>query len=129
MISVRVWPFDSCRTRFLVVTEPSMAANWMRARVAALKAHSAFVRDWRNWRNGFVGRFSQAIERRLVDAGQMHGGFVAVPGAHEVGERFGRSATDSVPPQAVRGGGMRRHPSDSTNRSLAAFEKLQHIRP
>ena len=43
------------------------------------------------------------------------------------GERFGRSATDSVPPQAVRGGGMRRNPADSTNRSLAAFEKLQHI--
>ena len=48
-------------------------------------------------------------------------------GTGEAGERFGRSATDSVPPQAVRGGGMRRNPADSTNRSLAAFEKLQHI--
>ena len=49
-------------------------------------------------------------------------------GASEVGERFGCAATDSVHQQLVRGGGMRRSPADSTNRSLAAFGKLQHIR-
>ena len=48
--------------------------------------------------------------------------------ASEVGERFGCAATDSVHQQLVRGGGMRRSPADSTNRSLAAFGKLQHIR-
>ena len=48
-------------------------------------------------------------------------------GASEVGERFGWSATDSVHQQLVRGGGMRRSPANSTNRSLAAFGKLQHI--
>ena len=49
-------------------------------------------------------------------------------GQEEVGERFGCSATDSVHPQPIRGGGMRRIPADSTNRALAAFGKLQHIR-
>ena len=48
-------------------------------------------------------------------------------GASEVGERFGCSATDSVHQQLVRGGGMRRSPADSTDYSLAAFGKLQHI--
>ena len=38
------------------------------------------------------------------------------------------AATDSVHQQRVRGGGMRRSQADSTNRSLAAFGKLQHIR-
>ena len=53
---------------------------------------------------------------------------VAYPeGASEVGERFGCAATDSVHQQLVRGGGMRRSPANSTNRSLAAFGKLQHI--
>ena len=50
-------------------------------------------------------------------------------GASEVGERCGCAATDSVHQQLVRGGGMRRSQADSTNRSLAAFGKLQHIRP
>ena len=49
-------------------------------------------------------------------------------GASEVGERCGCAATDSVHQQLVRGGGMRRSPADSTNRALAAFGKLQHIR-
>ena len=43
------------------------------------------------------------------------------------GERCGCAATDSVHQQRVRGGGMRRSPADSTNRSLATFGKLQHI--
>ena len=42
---------------------------------------------------------------------------------------FGCAATDSVHQQLVRGGGMRRSPADSTNRSFAAFGKLQHILP
>ena len=34
--------------------------------------------------------------------------------------RFGCAATDSVHQQLVRGGGMRRSPADSTNRSMSA---------
>ena len=49
-------------------------------------------------------------------------------GASEVGERCGCAATDSVHQQLVRGGGMRRSLADSTNRALAVFGKLQHIR-
>ena len=47
--------------------------------------------------------------------------------AGDAGERFRCSATDSIHQQTVRGGCPGRSPDDSTYRSLAAFQKLQHI--
>ena len=73
-------------------------------------------------KQGF-GEF-QAARRTIQGYEAMH---MIRKGASEVGERFGCAATDSVHQQLVRGGGMRRSPADSTNRSLAAFGKLQHI--
>ena len=77
------------------------------------------------WR--WVQRYGPELEERLRHP-RLRGHAHDPEGTGEVGERFGRSATDSVHPQAVRGGGMRRSPADSTNRSRAAFGKLQHIR-
>ena len=89
--------------------------------------------------NNIVEQDHRAIQRR-VKAGvlRVSGGAANHPRLRghvhdpewtgEVGERCGRSATDSVHPQAVRGGDMRRSPADSTNRSLADLGKLQHIR-
>ena len=67
------------------------------------------------------------IPRGAANDPRLRGHAHDLEGASEVGERFGCSATDSVHQQLVRGGGMRRSPADSTNRSLAAFGKLQHI--
>ena len=77
-------------------------------------ARLAFVQ-----RNGPCWKHGPANDPRL--RGHAHD----PEGASEVGERFGCAATDSVHQQLVRGGGMRRSPADSTNRSLAAFGKLQ----
>ena len=67
------------------------------------------------------GHLSEKCERNVTSS-------QTPVGASEVGERFGCSATDSVHQQLVRGGGMRRIPADSTDYSLAALGKLQHIR-
>ena len=68
------------------------------------------------------------IPRGAANDPRLRGHALDPEGASEVGERFGCSATDSVHQQLVRGGGMRRSPANLTNRSLAAFGKLQHIR-
>ena len=89
--------------------------------------------------NNIVEQDHRAIKRRVkAGVSRVSGGAANHPrlrghahdleGTGEVGERCGRSATDSVHPQAVRGGDMRRSPADSTNRSLADLGKLQHIR-
>ena len=51
----------------------------------------------------------------------------ASSGAPDIVRRVDRDTARWPATSPVRGGGMRRSPADSTNRSLAAFGKLQHI--